>query len=63
MSERLVLNASKQQEIRENLLWKQAKEVLRLGVLYGLLDGTICTSREQAVIANQELQRDYANGH
>ena len=32
-------------------------------VLYAILDGTLTTNREQAVEANQELLRDYTNGH
>jgi hypothetical protein len=54
---------SDKKEQQENMLWEQSKEVLRLGRLYGLLDGTICTSKEQAVASNQELVKDYGNGH
>ena len=50
----------KEQEERENLLWKQSKEILRLGELYGLLDGTVCTSREEAVLANNDFVEEFS---
>ena len=58
------MSTKKQSNVREqipneDLLWKQSKEIRRLGRVYGLLDGTICTSREHAIAANQELTREY----
>ena len=48
---------------KEVNMFKEAKEVMRLGVLYGLLDGTVCTSRDQAITTNYDIQQNYSYGH
>ena len=54
---------STEKDQKEDMLWKEAKEVMRLGRVYGLLDGTVCSTRDQASVANQELSKEYSNGH
>ena len=48
---------------KEDALYEVGKEKMKSAVLYGLLDGTICSSREQAITANSEMIRDLSNGH
>ena len=54
------LNKERKQTSEKDVLWEQGKEAMRLGRLYGLIDGTVCTSREQAITANHELTSNYS---
>jgi len=48
---------------KELNMFKEAKKVLHLGVLYGLLDGTLCSSRDQAITTNNDIRQNYSYGH
>ena len=60
MFESLVICNEETPAQAEETFWAECMEVFRLGKLYGLLDGTISTSREQAITANKDFMKEFS---